>query len=194
MVSEITRLFRRPIMAATVKEREQKVKPDMQEMMKVYMELGTPGAPHMLLARMAGSWKASIKTWTEPGKPATEHPGTSVQKMLFDGRFLQAEETMDIMGPYKGMGITGYDNFTKKYTSFWFDSMNTRIMYFEGAAGADGKSINMESSFNDPVRGPMKNRSLTKILDSNRYTFEMFYTDKSGKEEKMMEITYTRQK
>ena len=177
----------------TVKEREQ-VKPDTQKMMKVYKELGTPGAPHMLLARMAGKWKANVKTWMEPGKPPQEHAGTSEQKMILDGRYLQDEESMEMMGaPYKGMGLTGYDNFTKKYNSIWIDSMSTRLMYFEGTAGADGKSFTMESSFNDPVRGPMKNRSITKIVDSNTYTFEMFATDKSGKEEKMMEITYTRQ-
>ena len=177
-----------------VKEREQ-VKPDMQQMMKVYKELGTPGAPHMLLARMAGKWNASVKTWMEPGQPPRENKGVSEQKMILGGRFLQDDENMDMMGAeYKGMGVTGYDNFTKKYTSFWFDSMNTRMMYFEGPAGADGKSFTMESSFNDPVRGSMKNRSVTKILDSNTYTFEMYSTDKSGKEEKMMEITYTRLK
>jgi len=39
----------------------------------------------------------------------------------------------------------------------------------------------------------MKNRSVTRILDYNTHTFEMFAAGKNGKEEKMMEITFTRQ-
>ncbi len=179
----------------TVQEKESSVKTSTQDMMKVYKELGTPGAQHIFLSRMAGSWKASARTWMDPDKPPQEHKGTSEQKMIFDGRYLYDEESMDMMGaPYKGMGITGYDNNTKKYVSFWLDSMSTHILYFEGTAGADGKSITMESYFDDPVRGPMKNRSVTKIIDSNTYTFEMYSEEKNKKEYKMMEITYSRQK
>jgi hypothetical protein len=38
----------------------------------------------------------------------------------------------------------------------------------------------------------MKWRSVTRIVDDNTHVFEMYGTDKKGKEEKMMEITYTR--
>ena len=40
----------------------------------------------------------------------------------------------------------------------------------------------------------MKWRSVTRIVDDNTHMFEMYSTDKSGKEEKMMEITYTRKR
>ncbi len=38
----------------------------------------------------------------------------------------------------------------------------------------------------------MKWRSVTKIVNDNTHVFEMYGTAKKGKEEKMMEITYTR--
>ena len=38
----------------------------------------------------------------------------------------------------------------------------------------------------------MKWRSVTKIVNDNTHVFEMYATAKKGKEEKMMEITYTR--
>jgi len=38
----------------------------------------------------------------------------------------------------------------------------------------------------------MTYRAVTRFIDANSYTFEMFGTDKSGKEVKMMETTYTR--
>ena len=40
----------------------------------------------------------------------------------------------------------------------------------------------------------MKWRSVTQIMDDNTQAFEMYGTDKSGREEKMMEITYTRRR
>jgi hypothetical protein len=57
---------------------------------------------------------------------------------------------------------------------------------------ADGKNITQKSHYDDPIRGSMTWRSVTKIVDENTHLFEMFATDKSGKEEKMMEITYSR--
>jgi hypothetical protein len=166
---------------------------DMQEMMEAYKKLATPGAGHKLLAGMAGSWKATTRCWMAPDQPPQESTGACEQKMILGGRFLQQEFTGDMMGtPFTGIGITGYDNHTKKYISTWMDSMGSGILYFEGTAGADGKTITQQSRHDDPFRGPMKWRSVTRIVDDNTHEFEMYSSDKSGKEEKMMEITYTR--
>jgi hypothetical protein len=177
------------------KAREQTGEMEMQEMMEVYNKLGTPGAHHKLLANMAGSWNAKVKSWMGPDTPPTESNGTSEDKMVLGGRFLQQDFTGDMMGSkFTGIGFTGYDNHTKKFVSTWMDSMGTGILFFEGTAGADGKSITQESSYDDPIKGPMKWRSVTKFVDDNTHLFEMYGVDNSGKEEKMMEITYTRKK
>jgi hypothetical protein len=173
----------------------QEGKKDMQAMMDVYKNLGTPGVPHKLLSNMAGSWTAKVKSWCEPGKPPMESTGACEQKMVLGGRFLQQEFTGEMMGsPFTGIGVNGYDNHTKKYVSTWMDSMGTAILFFEGTAGPDGKTIIQESRYDDPIKGPMKWRSVTRIVDANTHVFEMYATDKSGKEEKMMEITYTRKR
>jgi len=175
------------------KEKKQENKMNMQAMTKVYTKLGTPGAPHKMLASMAGSWNTTIKSWMEPNKPPMESKGTCEQKMILGGRFLQQEFTGDMMGnPFTGIGVTGYDNHTKKYVSTWMDSMGTAILFFEGTASADGKTITQESRYDDPIKGPMKWRSVTKIVNDDTHVFEMYGTAKKGKEEKMMEITYTR--
>jgi hypothetical protein len=164
-------------------------------MMNLYKKLGTPGVPHRLLASMAGSWSTKIRNWCEPGKPPRESSGSSEQKMILDGRFLQQEFTGEMMGsPFTGIGVTGYDNHTQKYVSTWIDSMSTAILYFEGTAGSDGKTITQEACYDDPVRGPMKWRSVTRIVDDHTHFFEMYSTDTSGREEKMMEITYRRRR
>jgi hypothetical protein len=96
--------------------------------------------------------------------------------------------------PFNGIGFTGYDNNTKKYVSTWMDSMSTGILFFEGTADAGGKTITQKSRYNDPAKGPAEWRSVTRIVDDNTEIFEMFNSVKGGKEEKMMEITYTRKK
>jgi len=178
-----------------VKEKKQKGKMDMQAMMEIYKKLGTPGPQHRLLATMAGNWTTKTNACMEPGKPPVESTGTSEQKMILGGRFLQQEFTGEMMGgTFSGIGLTGYDNHTKKYVSTWMDSMGTGILYFEGTASADGKIITQESRYDDPIKGPMKWRSVTKIVGDNTHEFVMFGADKTGKEEKMMEITYARKK
>jgi len=182
-----------PVKPVAEKEEKQEGKMDMQGMMEVYTKLATPGAPHKVLASMAGSWRAKIKTWMEPNKPPTESTGTCEQKMILGGRFLQQEFTGDMMGnPFTGIGVTGYDNHTKKYVSTWMDSMGTAILFFEGTASEDGKTITQEACYDDPVKGPTKWRSVIRIVDDNTHVFELSSADKSGKEEKMLEITYTR--
>jgi len=177
------------------KEKKQKDKMDMQAMMDVYKKVGTPGAPHKLLASMAGSWITKTKAWMEPDKPPMEDTGTCEQKMLLDGRYLQQEYTGEMMGsPFIGINLIGYDNHTKKYVSTWIDSMSTGIYFFEGTAGADGKTITQESSYDDPVRGPMVWRSVTRIVDDSTLEYKMYLTPKGGKEEKMMEMTLTRKR
>ena len=161
--------------------------------MEAYQKYSIPGAPHRLLARMAGSWKTNTKSWFEPGKPPTESKGSCEQKMILDGRFLHQAFTGDMMGAlFTGVGITGYDNFKKRYVSTWMDSMSTGIFFFEGISSSDEHTIAMECRTEDPVRGSVRWRSMTRIVDDDTHLFEMYITDRSDKEQKMMEITYTR--
>ena len=168
---------------------------DMQAMMKIYQKLGTPGAPHKRLAKLEGSWITRTKGWMEPGKPPMESTGTCKQKMLLGGRYLQQEYTGKMMGStFKGVNVIGYDNYTKKYVSTWIDSMSTGIYFFEGTASPNGKTITQESCYDDPVRGPLTWRSVSRIVDENTMAYEMFITPKGGREEKMMEMTLIRKK
>ncbi len=173
---------------------KQEVKMDMQAMMDVYMKLGTPSAPHKLLAGMEGSWNTKVKSWPAPDQPPMESAGTCQQAMILGGRFLRQEFTGAMMGSvFNGIGFTGYDNHTKKYVSTWMDSMNTAILIFEGTGSADGKSFTQETHYYDnPMKGSMKWRSVTKVVDDRTWIFELHGVDKKGKEERMMEITYTR--
>jgi hypothetical protein len=172
--------------------KQEKGKMDEKAMMEIYMKLGTPGAHHKMLESLAGTWVAKSKMGMETGN-LIEDAGASEQKMILGGRFLLQEYSGQMMGaPFTGIGYTGYDNQTKKYVSTWIDSTSTAILCFEGTASPDGKTVTQECTHDDPVRGPIKWRSVARIIDENKNTFEMFAIDEGGKQEKMFEITYTR--
>jgi len=167
--------------------------PDPQTMMETYKKLSTPGEPHKQLAGLAGTWTTTTKEWMDPSKPPMESTGTCEEKVLLDGRFLQQECTGDMMGqPFTSIGVTGYDNFTKKYVTTWMSSMGTGIFVMEGTGSADGKTITLHGSHKDPMGGDMKHHALWKFVDANTQTFEMYGAHGNDKDMKMMEITYTR--
>jgi hypothetical protein len=176
---------------ATGKKQEGKM--DMQEMMGAYKKLATPGAPHKLLASLAGSWITKSKAWMNPDEPPMEGSGACEQKMLLGGRYLQQVYTGEMMGEqFTGINLLGYDNHTGKYVSTWIDSMSTGIYCFEGTADAGGKNITQECCYDDPVRGPMSWRSVTRIVDDRTLEYEMFLTPEGGKEERASVMTVTR--
>lgn len=174
-------------------ERKPKAKLDQQAVMELYRQLGTPGEAHKLLAKMEGSWNTRTRSWTEPDQPPEESTGFCEQKMILGGRFLQQECTGQMMGnKFTGIGVTGFDNHTRKYVSTWIDSMGTALYVFEGPVNPDGRSFTQRCRYDDPVKGPMEWRSECRLVDDNTMAFEMYGTVLGGKEEKMMEMTYTR--
>jgi len=179
---------------ALTKEKKHEKPMDPQAMMELWKKLGTPGEPHKQFANLAGNWTTTTKEWMEPGKPPTESTGTAEMKTLLDGRFLYQEYHSQMMGlPFSGIGIDGYDNVTKKYVTAWIDSMGTGILFMEGTANADGKTITLKGSHPEPGGGKMSHRAVWTIKDANNQTFEMYGTHgHGGKEMKFLEIVYTR--
>jgi hypothetical protein len=166
---------------------------DAQAVMETYQKLATLGEPHKQLAALAGSWTTTTQSWMEPGKPPIKSTGSCEQTMLLGGRFLQQKCTGEMMGhPFTGIGVTGYDNHTKQYVSTWIDTMGTGIFFMEGTASADGKTVTQTGTYDDPIKGKMQLRAVSRTVDTNTHIFEMYGTGKNGKEWKMMEITYTR--
>jgi hypothetical protein len=176
------------------KAQSKKGKMDMQAMMKIYAKVGTPGAPHKRLASMEGNWLMKTTALMDPDNPM-ESKGTCKQKMILDGRYLHQEYSGNMGGAaFKGINLIGFDNYTKKYQSIWIDSMSTGIYFFEGTADRSGKTITQKSSYDDPARGRLTWRSVTKIVNNDTMTYEMYITPKGGREKKEMDMVLTRKK
>ena len=179
---------------ALAKETKAKKAVNPQAMTDEYRTLATPGEPHKQLTSLVGTWTTHTKEWMEPGKPPTVSTGTCEYKALLDGRYVQQECTGQMMGhPFTGIGMQGYDNFTKKYMTTWIDSMGTGIFFMEGKAGADGKTITLHGSHADPFEGVMKHRAVWKFPDTDTQILEMYGSPGKGKEMMLMEITSIRQ-
>lgn len=170
--------------------------PQQDAMMKAYMEYATPGAPHKAMQNLVGAWDANIKSWMDPSAPPTETKGISTFTSVMDGRYLeeQAEGSFNGM-PFHGRGLYAYDNMKKKYVGTWIDNMGTGVMMSEGTSPDSGKTINWTGKASDPMSGKEQSyRSTMHMVSADQYHFEMFGPDPSGKEVKMMEITYNRKK
>jgi len=158
------------------------------------MAAGMPGEGHAKLKGMEGSWNAAVKFWMDPASEPAESKGTCERKWIMDGRFMEETHNGDLMGmPFKGYGITGYDNAAKKYVSSWVDNMGTGIMYSTGTADPSGKVFTYTSENVDPMTGKMvKSKSVIKIINDTKHVFEMYMVGDDGKESKALEVTYTK--
>jgi hypothetical protein len=170
-----------------------KMTPEQQAEMDAYIKAGTPGDVHAGLAKSAGSYDLSIKSWHAPGTDATVEKGTATRTMALAGRVLVEDMSSTMMGqPFTGHGMHGYDNVTGKHWSTWNDSMSTGLMTSEGSCDAS-KACTFTGSWVDPVKKTtVTSRMTSRWTSPTTEVFEMYGPGPDGKEFKMMEITYTK--
>lgn len=104
-----------------------------------------------VLAEGVGTWDATVKSMM-PGAPATEEKGTEKVVPICTGKWYWSDFKGTMMGaPFEGHGITGYEPSTKKYVSYWIDSMSPTFTRTEGDYDAtkkafvmSGKSVGMD--------------------------------------------------
>jgi hypothetical protein len=144
---------------------------------------------------MAGSWNTLTRYWPAPDAELVESKGTSQRKWILDGRFLMEElDGGNLVLPFRGLGLYGYDAFERKHTSAWVDTMNTSILTNLGTYDKTNDVVNFTGQYKDPWTGTRKpERGVTRFLGNDKHVLEIHVTESNGKEFKMLEITYTRQ-
>lgn len=168
---------------------------EQKAMMEAWQKAGAVGDAHNRLSGMAGTWDAEVSMWMALGQPPTKSTGTSVNKPILGGRWIEQHFTGTAMGqPFHGIGYTGYDNTKKKYVSTWMDDMSTAMMVGEGSFDAAGKVMTSTSTMMDPMTGkPTQSKGVMRIVDNDHHVYEMWETH-DGKDVKTMEIHYRRKK
>jgi hypothetical protein len=180
--------------------------PDMDEMMKQWMALATPGEGHKRIEVLVGNWDAKTKMWMAgPDGPSTESKGSESNKWVLGKRFILSEFKGDMVMPgadgkmmtmsFEGLGMTGYDNFRNMYISTWADTMGTQLLTMAGSADPAGKVISYYGTMDEPSLKVVGRtvRFVTKLIDNDHRVFEM-YDLHAGPEYKVMQIEYTRKK
>jgi hypothetical protein len=117
---------------------------ETQKMMEVWMKMATPGPQHKDLMALAGEYDIVSRFRMEPGAPLQESNGSCEKKAVLGDRYIQEHcngEAMGEMPPFEGMGMLGYNNYTKQYEMYWFDNMSTMGFVMKGKADASGKVI-----------------------------------------------------
>ncbi len=174
--------------------------PEMDEMMKMWKELGTPGEAHHLLNDLVGSWETTSKVWMGgqgQDAPPMETKGTAEMKWIMGGRFLLQEAKGQMMGePFTGMGITGYDNYKKQYVTFWIDDMGTAMYTGDGKADQSGRMLTVYGKMDEPMTGEHDKtvKYVTRIISKDKHIFEIHDLAIGEPNTKIVEITYTRNK
>ncbi|MBL0063137.1 MAG: DUF1579 domain-containing protein [bacterium] len=171
--------------------------PSMEEIMKACTEAAKVGPEHMALAKYVGAWDCAVKMWMDPTQPPMESKGSEVCEMAMGGRMLVGNFTGDMMGqPFHGQSQMGYSNFPKKYWATWMDDGSTGLMYCEGTASADGKTITMMGTYDDPMSNTQDKpwKQVITLVDDDHHMFAAYDKVGTPAEYKSMEITYTRKK
>jgi hypothetical protein len=150
----------------------------------------TPGPEHARLKKMEGTWDA-VMTDGE-GKKSK---GEMNYKMECGGLWLTSDYKGEHDGkPFHGKGFDSYDPTKKKYVGVWIDNMITSPLQIEGTYDEKTKISTCYGECAGPDGKPMKMKLVTKTIDDDHETFEMYMIGPDGKEMKGATIEYTRRK
>lgn len=168
--------------------------PEMQAMMEAWHKAAIPGEQHAVLAELAGVWKATVKSFMEPGGEPMVTEGSFRREMILGGRVMSEEYEGSFQGqPFLGHGLIGYDNVTGRWWSTWTDNMSTGLMVAWGEWSEEEGAVVYHGKTPDPMTGEMvKTKHVVRHLDDGSEVMEM-YDLRSGEPVKTMEIVSTRQ-
>lgn len=178
--------------AAPAAAQQEEISPEIAAEMEAWQKAGEPGMHHEHLAKLVGTWEAETKFWSDPTAEPMVMPATMEYRMIMNGRYLEEIITSEFMGqPFNGRGLYGYDNITNKLQAAWIDNTSTGIYTYDGSINEAGDEMVLKGRYMDPLTNKWKEtRSVMKISPDNLHYVS--YETEDGKEQKMVEITATR--
>lgn len=172
---------------------ETKPHTDPDPKMEAFIKASTPGTEHQLLKQYVGKWNHTMSWWMSPDAKPEISQGTSEIKSILGGRFIEQNVSGTSMGqPYEGMGITGYDNVNKHFSTMWIDNMSTGTMSGKATLDKGKNALVDKGEFSCPLdpSGTKSYRSVWSLPKGDSFTYEMYGAGEDGKEFRMMEIVY----
>lgn len=165
------------------------------EQMAMAQKLSMPNENHQVLNPIAGEWNQTTSMWMVPNAPAQISSGTMSAEWILGGRFLKQDFKGEAMGqPFEGLGLLGYDNVKKEYTSVWTDNISTGVVVSTGQYNPAAKTISESGLASCPMTGEAHKqfRGEWTIVDNDHLTYDMYTKGPDGVEFKTLQISYTR--
>jgi len=158
-----------------------------------YMAVSRPGTEHRWLDPLVGSWTIDVR-WLGAGEAETRTSGTSDNRWILGGRFLQCESTAG-EGPSRVDATTfyGFDNNQKRFFSLAMHNLATSYRELSGSYDPATQSFLLSGKERDEVTGSvLVYRELLKIEGPDRHVLKV-YVDVQGRAPvKVVEAVYTR--
>jgi hypothetical protein len=150
-----------------------------------------PGPEHARLKTLEGTWDAKM---IMPGSTETI-PAVATYKSECGGLWLASDFRCDSPAfKFHGKGLDGYDTAKKKYVGVWVDSMSTGFLTMEGTHDEKTKTSTMIGQGPNEQGKLVKMKNVTKMIDDDHHTFQMYMIGDDGKETLAFTIEYTRRK
>jgi hypothetical protein len=156
-----------------------------------------PGAGQKFLESFVGTWDVTKTFYPRAGGAPVRAQGHCRQTMIHDGRFLQSEFVFDPAGrKTTGLGLTGFEPASGRFTSVWTDSRQTRMSIRQSREPFNGKEIVLfsRSLDQDGTRpGLPPSRTVTRLEDEGKkIVHRQFTAGPDGQERVIMELILTR--
>jgi hypothetical protein len=140
--------------------------------MRQMQEMTKPGPNHKFFESWVGKWDTTTKVFPKPGSPPLEYQGHSEFSWLMDGRWLQERFEGQFMGmAHTGFGLSGYDNFDKRFVGCWVDNLSTAMITLTGSLDPTGKILTLFGQMDEPATGEHRKavRFQTTIIDEDTH-------------------------
>jgi hypothetical protein len=154
-----------------------------------------PSPEQAIVARGAGTWKASIDERMDPKRPKTSAKATETATLCCGGLFLVTDLTSTERGrPYAGHGLFGYDPGTKKFVRAWIDTIERVLSIAEGDYDASGDTLTLKVSQPDGKGGTIVRREVVAWDGRDQRLRTLYLPGVEGGESPGLTIKYRRAK
>lgn len=171
--------------------------PSASALVKMLAEAGRPGPEHQKLQPFVGDWTFTLKLWTDPSQPPAELKGTVERKWILGGRFVQETvkgECATTGKKFEGLGLLGYDNAQKKFTSVRACGLCGTISNGLSSSDASGRRFECATEDCCPLSGEKVKGRDEVVIEGNDRIVTNVYKNINGKEVKAVEIVALRKK
>jgi hypothetical protein len=153
-----------------------------------------PSVDHERLDSLAGTFRFE-RTSNLPGSPPTRSSGTSENRWILNGNYLECRSTEgEGTGKSENLITYGFDLRRRVYFALLLGSRGTNYQNLEGFYDEPTRSFVLigKDAGDGRVPGP-KLRQVVRIESPQRYVVELFAVPLGGLPQKLVEIQYTRE-